>query len=151
MEETSAPVIGFDYPISSLFRPTRDPRDADGWFASNDFGNELTPVCENGHLFHPADDWNRNDLNDGSETVKAVADGEVEAVRQLKNAEGTKLGQGIAISHKMEDGSPFNALRTASQTATKSTSRGGRPPDHGSSRGGGLWGSSEGFICQCRQ
>lgn len=97
-------VNGFDYPVSNLYRPTRIATDADGWFATNSFGIESTsPPCR--LRFHPGDDWNRNDKQDAGEAVKAVATGKVLAIRELKNAEGTALGQGIALSHLLPDGS----------------------------------------------
>src|SRR6266498_1172563 len=95
---------GFDYPISNLNRPTRDQNDNDGWYVTNFFNHYLDdPPCTN--HYHPGDDWNRNDGNDAGETVKAVSNGKVEAVKELTNANHQPLGQGIVLSHILPDNS----------------------------------------------
>jgi hypothetical protein len=95
---------GFDYPVSNVFRPTRTQGDADGWYVTNYFGHNLPePPCTL-HI-HPGDDWNRDDGNDAGETVKAVSNGTVVAIKQLKNANKQPLGEGIVISHTLQNGS----------------------------------------------
>lgn len=95
---------GFDYPIGDVYRPTRLKGDSDGRYVVNYFGNQLTnPPCS--YQFHPGDDWNRDDEQDVSQPVKAVSDGTVVSIKNLQDKNHTKLGQGIAISHQMTDGS----------------------------------------------
>lgn len=94
---------GFDYPISDVYRPTREAGDADGWYVANSFGNDLAGSPCTAHI-HPGDDWNRDDENDARQDVKAVADGKVFSIKKKIKVNGEVLGQGIAIVHPLLDG-----------------------------------------------
>lgn len=100
---------GFDYPIGESFRPTHARGDAGGWNVPNGFGDvNDPPVCS--ALFHPGDDWNRDDGADAGEPVRAVANGSVVATTALTNGAGSELGHGVAVEHELPNGSTIYSV-----------------------------------------
>lgn len=99
---TSA-ATAFIWPV--LGRGVRDPlanvTDArtDGWHVANGFGDERNFEvfgCAASAVFHPGEDWNRDDSADAGDYVYAVADGDVIRVADLGN-----LGWMVIIRHSL--------------------------------------------------